>query len=158
MGGATLAASEHDVTKHPAATVAYSIAPAEMSPGSSEYKYDVDTSLTLNRQSSTSDYACFTAGVHLPQGAKIKQLIVSYSSDIYADPLVILNRVDLVENGDSLVHSQIADNDNTLRVVAYTVPRKISSVDNMRYHYRFRLCVGYGDVFFGARVVYVPPG
>src|SRR5437764_8452327 len=101
IGGIAVAASSGNVTKFPAGTLAYSIAPAELSPGSSEYKYDVDTSLSLEAQN-TTDTACFSTGVHLPQGSKIKQLIVSYSSDIYADPIVLLNRVDMVENGESL--------------------------------------------------------
>src|SRR5947208_8824472 len=76
IGSVAMAASSSNFAKYPGTTFAYSIAPGDMSPGAYTIQYYVDSSVYIEGE--TTDYGCFNDGVHLPPGAIMKQLVVSY--------------------------------------------------------------------------------
>ncbi len=101
-------------------------------------------------------FACFTAPVHLPQGARMTSVRTSYRSDAATNPGLLLERFNPVTGAhDYLIAPRsILDDSDTLQYVNDVIPANLRLVTNSHYLYSYRPCVGSGDVFYGARIAY----
>lgn len=115
-----------------------------------------DFSITWSDGLTSASNNCFNTGVNLPQGATITALRVYLQSAGTSDVFVRLVYSELAGNSGDLVSQTIA-NDTATRVGATIVvpdsmPQRV--VDNVNIVYGLGVCVGPGDVFYGARVNY----
>ena len=52
------------------------------------------------------------------------------------------------------MESSPPDNSNVRRIRAAVVVKGVQPVDNLHYLYDYEVCIGYQDVWYGARVIY----
>ena len=99
--------------------------------------------------------ACFNAPLHLPQGARMTSVRTSYLSHATGDPSLNLQRSNPVTGAsDYLIFRSIADDAGTRTYVNDVVPANLGLVNNALFTYTYRVCVGIGDLFYGARIAY----
>lgn len=138
----------------------YSISPAAFSPESDTIKYEKLFGLRTYLQNLTdtpaNNTSCFNAGVNLPQGATITGVVYWYDNNPLANssqPAFGLLRHSLVD-GSSLFLAALGSSTGftgrTYRMAA-TTP---SVVNNVNYTYAAKICLGWLDLFYGARIDY----
>jgi len=152
--GAARAVTDTSFTYSQAKTGWYSVVPAELAPVNSSVSYAA-TRNQLNLLSDNSN--CFTAGLHLPQGAKITQLVIWYQSGIRDRPTFFVERTSPVTgNFDQIVVAAGNDNSNTRKTLFGDPPSAISSVvNNGSFNYALLVCLATTDnIFYGARIAY----
>jgi hypothetical protein len=120
----------------------------------SSYTSSFDTGLRLT----TNGGPCFAAGVHLPNGAKITGVAVTYRSGVGEDPGGLLfSRKFSDGTATPIAVKEIVD-DSDVRKVAHlgmlATPSQ-ATVNNAQYSYTFGFCLETTDNFFDmARIAY----
>ena len=104
----------------------------------------------------TQNDSCFSTGVNLPQGSRITQLLVWYTSAAADNPFVYFERIRLTDgSGTSLIPSgTIADNSDTRKLAVIPIVGGSSPVSNIGFSYGFGICPGTDGSFRGARIAY----
>ena len=127
--------------------------PGDLAPGYQDSQYSMSPSTLIHGTG-----PCYLAGVHLPQGAKIKQVAVWYQnkSDNLNPPHFRLYRFGLSNGVEHLVASRyMDDNSNTRKVAAAAPLESVSTVDNGHYRYTLMVCLEtVGNQFYGSRITY----
>jgi len=116
---------------------------------------DYRTSYDPVRLTARND-ACFSTGVNLPQGSRITQFAVWYSSEANDNPTVHLQRTNLA-NGTStaLLASQSIVGDSGFHELAVIpIAGGSSLVSNIGFAYGLGFCPGTNGSFRGARIAY----
>lgn len=157
MSGVAIAISSNAFTYSPAKTGSYMIGPADLQPEATDAN-TVQYSLSpifFSTGHASGDDNCFMAPVHLPHGAKTTRLITTYESGAEANPFFRLMRVNAVADDWGIMAVRfITDNSATRRNSAVTIPASVATVNNGSFIYNYEICLGYKDVFYGARIEY----
>jgi hypothetical protein len=137
-------------------TGSYVIDPMDMAADRStgnDYFNDWTNGLHLNSGKS----GCFNAGVHLPQGAKITQALLFYSSQAGKDKVTInlyrrtLNGNILSTIGNALGTTQTGNNSS----VKVSLDESLTTVNNLANSYSVGVCPGdTGNTIQGIRILY----
>lgn len=140
----------------PAVTKAYSVDAADFSP------YDADAARLFRRDALgnlTTDAAgatvCMTAALHLPDGAVMKKISVTFSSAASGDVFFHLRRRSLPNfNLEEIVNKLIPEDDEHIKSASVAIPRAKATVANALYGYPLVVCFGKSDVVAGFQVSY----
>jgi hypothetical protein len=124
-----------------------------LAPGSN-YISSFDTSLRLLADGGP----CFAAGVHLPNGAKITGVAVTYRSGVGEDPGGLLFSRKFSDGTATAIAAKEIVDDSDVRKVAHlgmlATPSQ-ATVNNAQYSYTFGFCLETTDNFFDmARIAY----
>jgi hypothetical protein len=129
------------------------INPSDLVPESNVITYSAGSaSLVLNG----SVAGCFFAPLHLPQGARMGQVIIWYLSDAGGSDLQFqVIRTRLSDNLSDLTFKNAHDDSFTRKSAALIVPAAWATVNNGGYRYDFVYCPQSNDnIFYGGRVAY----
>ena len=152
MGGAVSAITSKNFIYETERNGFYSIHAMAMAPddGSTAYVISWPGSVL-----STSSSNCFNTGLHLPQGAEIKNVRAYYSSNSQSNFGVAIARITLATGASVFLASQtVIDDSNTRTAVTLQTLAGQSKVNNNTYAYGFGVCIGPGTYFYGARILY----
>jgi hypothetical protein len=98
---------------------------------------------------------CFNTGVNLPNGATITKIAVSYKSGVAHDIDVLMSRFPVAGGVPQAVAQQtIVDNKDLRKMVALTPVAANAVVNNLSFAYGIAFCLGTGDTFYAARILY----
>ena len=117
--------------------------------------YEITYPVRINTSGSGG---CFTAGVHLPEGAKITALTGWYNAQALSGVQLFLDRHNPL-SGQSDEIASVASNDTSGGIHEMTkavAPSPISTVHNKNFSYGVAACVNHSDTdtFYGARVTF----
>lgn len=110
----------------------------------------------LSMGTQPGDANCMIAGVHVPQGAKLTRVAATYESGVYADPFYRVTQVFFGPDTwrEIARFNRRVDNSGKRHTTSARFFNGTPRVDNTKYNYVFEFCMGYKDVFYGARVFY----
>jgi hypothetical protein len=98
---------------------------------------------------------CFNAGVHLPNGSRIRSIRVSYTSGASSDLMLSLVRQNPATGAEAFLAQVNPDNDaGARRSVSVDVPSTKQLVDNQTFVYGIGVCPSFDTTFHGARITY----
>ena len=119
-------------------------------------EYDVqDFSLHPFYGASSLDTSCFRAGVHLPNGAKVKSVKTFLQSDDGGDLSYELGRTNPVDGAHVVLASRvIAENSDVRTSRNHEVPSTYATVNNAQYLYTLSTCTDMSSRWLGARITY----
>ena len=94
--------------------------------------------------------------MNLPNGSRITQLAVWYSSPAGSDPYVYLHRTRLSDGatGPLIPTGELFDDTDTRKLAVIPLIGGSSLVSNTGFAYAFGFCPGTGGAFGGARIAY----
>ena len=149
MGATAVAITDSDFLYSPPKTGYYSIHPMEMTPEGNIAPPDY-------QPLPPGSDACFSTGVHVPQGARITQLAVWYTSPTASDPSFSFVRDNLTDGSTSSVIQSvnITDNSGVRKLAIIPLVGGFTLVSNTGFSYGFGTCPGEGGRFEGARIAY----
>ena len=138
----------------------YSISPAAFSPDSNNIKYTKLSGLNTYLQNLTDtppeNNSCFNTGLNLPQGATITYAVYWYNNyplQQSAQPAFGLFRHGL-HDGSNMFLAAIGSNTGFTGRTYKLAATPVSVVNNAAYTYTAKICLGYLDMFHGARIDY----
>ncbi len=133
----------------------FSINPVALTSDTSLMDWEKD-STRLSREGGQAK--CFGAGVNLPQGATLTNVMVWYHSDeIAQNPQFSLQRQ---RHSDGVLQNiaQLVGTDHSSLRASVSVavdPSNLTTIDNARFSYAFRVCpISIQTSFFSARIRY----
>ena len=153
LGGTVAALTASDFTYQTTKTGYLSIHPMALSADRDNADYIVSF---IPGSLTTSTNACFSTGVNLPQGSRITQLAVWYSSPTEGDTSVFLQRITLATGFLSplLVSEDIPIGSTGRKLAIFPIAGGSSLVSNIGFAYGFGVCPGTDGDFHGARIAY----
>ena len=152
LSGTAMAVTDTRFTYNTVQTGYLMVAPADLVPIDESFANDYFIG-DLDAYSSAG--VCFVAPVHLPQGATMTSVRTSYQSGATANDHLSLIRSNPVAGAhDYLIHRVIIDDSSTRTFVNDVIPANLGLVNNALFTYTYELCLGAGDLFFGARIAY----
>ena len=155
LTGTAMAITDTEFTYTTAKTGYVAIHPMDLAPDGTVSGTDYINVFFTAEVSTGLTAACFSTGVNLPQGARIKSIDTWYRSNDQSDPRTLLYRNNLATDvTDQLVFAEINDDTNVRKVDTRTVPMNLREVQNRTYTYGYGTCVGEGTTFEGARITY----
>lgn len=119
---------------------------------SSSYKTDWSGSLTNDGFGVRS---CFNTGVILPQSSSVTDLILTFQSAAASNPSITFVRHNTATGVSETIVSRSLLEDGGARVTkTLFIPTTLRVVRNDLYSYGLGICLGRGDWFFGAKILY----
>jgi len=127
------------------------ISPASFVPASNSAVYGNDGSSIV-----TTGQQCFSAGVNLPQDAKITQLAMWYSKNDDTSVQLSLSRSEpALFNTTGIASLSPVNTGGTGKAAAVNITNtSLQTVNNIRYMYIVNNCVSDQEFFAGARIKY----
>ena len=152
LSGTVAALTATDFTYSTTKTGYYSIHPMDMAPEGNGAASNYSIGYINAELFGTG---CYSTGVHVPQGSRITQLVVAYSSGVGDDPGFFLYRSAL-SNGSftGLVDVEVQDDTDTRKLAVLPILGGPSLVSNIGFTYGFAACPGLSGIFNGARIAY----
>ena len=154
LSGTAIAVTDASFTYSTVQTGYLMIGPADLVPEADAHanSYHLDSESV----GSFATEACFRAPVHLPQGARMISVRTSYYSGAASDLSLSFRRFNPVSGAAAALieYDIIVDHSNTRTFVNHAVPANLGLVSNALYTYTYRVCVGSGSLFYGARITY----
>jgi hypothetical protein len=152
--GAALAITENAYNYATPKIGHYAISHLAMVPNSEGGDYL--NSASGNGLSTVAGARCFTAGVNLPNGATIKNLIVFHAADAAGRVEFTLLRQRISDGGNDTIGTRTSTSTTGQRVTkAVPIDASLAVVTNSQYLYGVNLCINnVGGVFYGARIGY----
>lgn len=133
----------------------FSIDRMAMTPTDDPAAADFTIDITSGEGLSTGVTHCFNSGVNLPEGATIVRMTVWYSSVAESNPAFSILRQKLVDGQTDVVAFKNGNDDSGLRkTLTANANVSFAAVDNTRFSYGFRACIGQLDAFYAARIQY----
>ena len=151
IGGTAIAITSPDFTYSTTKNGYFSLGVMAMAPSNAQAADDY----SMSYPNQLSGLGCFQTAVNLPQGASLVSVTNWYRSNATSDLRIYLLRHNLTTNAyNILLNVSVADNANTRKVVTYTVPAALRSINNLYFAYGYAVCVYPGTTFSGARINY----
>lgn len=134
----------------------YSIDPMAMIPDSpssaSSYTNNWTGFLANNGYNKTS---CFNTGINLPQYGAIIKISVIFQSVAKSNPTVYIVRHNTFTGESTPLVDRMLLDDSGTRVTKFLLfPAETRYILNETFSYGFGICLGAGDMFFGAKILY----
>jgi len=153
FGGTVVAVTDTNFTYTTTKTGYYTIDATVLAPAND----NADYARVFGSETWLVDFSghCYFAGVNLPQGSRITQLVVWYKSSEEGGPSVFLQRTTLANGtaGSVLTSGLISDDTNTRKLAVLPIAGGSSLVSNIGFSYAFVICPELGE-FHGARIAY----
>jgi len=152
LSGTAIAVTDTNFTYSTTQTGYLMVGPGDLVPADnfSAQNYVLDAGFA-----SSGTEACFRAGVHLPQGARITTVRTSYISGTGYDLNFNLRRVNPVTGAENFLVARTVSDDSGVRTYALdAVPSNLGLVNNALHTHAYYVCVGGGTRFYGTRITY----
>ena len=129
------------------------LSPMDFAPDSDRTASSYFNQWTPPRLSSGSD--CFNAGLHPPQGAKLKKVVFYYTSGPNTDFFArVVRQKPATATGSNLALVDPADDSGTVAKVTATIPATKQQILNHKFQYGVGVCPNDDTFFHGARAHY----
>lgn len=134
----------------------YSIHPMSFAPDGADLSGGYFNSWRTGKLSPDSNQQqCLNTGVNLPDGAKIQEVQVWFSSNGAHDLYTTLTRTALATGqGRTIGGGSFTDSSGNRVTRTRAVDTALAQIDNAKYQYGFGVCIQSQTVFQGARIKY----
>jgi len=155
IGGMTLAVTSQQFIYSVPQHGSYSLSSLDLVPEGSGAAGNYFADQTVLAQANSSQRECFGTGVHLPQGAKLSDVVLFYNSSQANSIFLYLHRYSPPTNNQLfIVGSDVGNGNGIPSTVKVQVSTSVAPIDNVKFHYTFGVCLSNGAAMLGGRVDY----